>query len=74
MYLIVRFDRKRGETILIHGGEFRNYVTAVQLAKAFGARVFVTAGSEEKCRAVETLGADRVINYRTRTFLECVKT
>lgn len=70
------FDRARlqaGETILIHGGSSGIGVTAVQLAKAFGARVYATAGSEEKCRAVETLGADRVINYRTENFSECVK-
>lgn len=70
------FDRARlqaGETILIHGGSSGIGVTAVQLAKAFGTRVYATAGSEEKCRAVETLGADRVINYRTENFSECVK-
>jgi putative PIG3 family NAD(P)H quinone oxidoreductase len=69
------FDRGRlapGETILIHGGSSGIGTTAIQLAKAFGARVIVTAGSAEKCRACEALGADRAINYREEDFVAAV--
>jgi putative PIG3 family NAD(P)H quinone oxidoreductase len=69
------FDRGRlapGETILIHGGSSGIGTTAIQLAKAFGARVIVTAGSAEKCRACETLGADRAVNYREEDFVAAV--
>lgn len=70
------FDRaklQKGETILIHGGSSGIGVTAIQLAKAFGAHVFATAGSDEKCRAIESLGVDRAINYRTDNFAEVIK-
>ena len=60
---------KAGETILIHGGSSGIGTTAIQLAKAFGAEVFVTAGSTEKCRACEALGAKRAINYRDEDFV-----
>jgi NADPH:quinone reductase len=66
------FDRgklQRGETILIHGGSSGIGTTAIQLAKAFDARVIVTAGDDEKCRACEWLGADVAINYRTQDFV-----
>ena len=69
------FDRgalKAGETILIHGGTSGIGVTAIQLAKAFGATVITTAGSEEKCAAARALGADHAINYRTTDFVEAV--
>ncbi len=69
------FDRgalKAGETILIHGGTSGIGVTAIQLAKAFGATVITTAGSEEKCAAAKALGADHAINYRTTDFVEAV--
>jgi NADPH2:quinone reductase len=59
---------KAGETILIHGGSSGIGTTAIQLAKAFGAEVFVTAGSAEKCQACEALGAKRAINYREEDF------
>jgi putative PIG3 family NAD(P)H quinone oxidoreductase len=59
---------KAGETILIHGGSSGIGTTAIQLAKAFGAEVFVTAGSPEKCAACEALGATRAINYREEDF------
>ncbi|MBL8567689.1 MAG: NAD(P)H-quinone oxidoreductase [Phreatobacter sp.] len=65
------FDRgglKAGETILIHGGTSGIGVTAIQLAKAFGATVITTAGSDEKCAAAKALGADHAINYRTADF------
>jgi NADPH2:quinone reductase len=64
----------KGETALIHGGSSGIGVTAVQLAHEFGARVFVTAGSEEKCAACLKLGADVAINYRTQDFAAEVKT
>ena len=64
---------KAGETILIHGGTSGIGVTAIQLAKAFGARVFATAGSVEKCRACVSLGADRAIEYTKEDFVEIIK-
>jgi len=66
------FDRGRlqaGETLLIQGGTSGIGVTAIQLAKAAGARVIVTAGSDEKCQACLQLGADHAINYRTQDFV-----
>ena len=65
------FDRARlqpGETLLIQGGSSGIGVTAIALAKAFGATVIVTAGSDDKCRACLELGADHAINYRTQDF------
>jgi putative PIG3 family NAD(P)H quinone oxidoreductase len=70
------FDRGRlaaGETLLVQGGSSGIGVTAVQLAKAFGARVIATAGSDAKCEAVVALGADHAINYRTHDFEAEVK-
>jgi NADPH:quinone reductase len=63
-----------GETVLIHGGTSGIGVTAIQLAKAFGARVFATAGSAEKVAACLELGADAAIDYRTQDFAGEVKT
>jgi NADPH:quinone reductase len=60
---------KPGETILIHGGTSGIGTTAIQLAKSFGSTVYVTAGSEDKCQACRTLGADLAINYRTQDFV-----
>jgi NADPH:quinone reductase len=57
-----------GETLLVHGGSSGIGVTAIQLARAFGSRVFVTAGSEKKCEACRQLGAEAAINYRTADF------
>lgn len=65
------FERGRlqhGEVILIHGGSSGIGTTAIQLARAFGARVLATAGSAEKCAACEALGAERAINYRNTDF------
>ena len=59
---------KRGETILVHGGTSGIGTAAIQLARAFGAEVFATAGSAAKCTACETLGAKRAINYREEDF------
>jgi putative PIG3 family NAD(P)H quinone oxidoreductase len=60
---------KAGETILIHGGTSGIGTTAIQLAKAFGARVFATAGSDEKCKATRKLGAAEAFNYRTQDWV-----
>ena len=70
------FDRgrcKAGETVLIHGGTSGIGTTAIQLAAACGARVFATAGSDDKARACERLGAVRGINYRTEDFVEVMR-
>jgi NADPH2:quinone reductase len=70
------FDRGRlsaGETALFHGGSSGIGTTAIQLAVARGAQVFVTAGSDDKCRACEALGAARAINYRRDDFVEVIK-
>ena len=61
------------ETLLVQGGSSGIGVTAIQIAHALGFRVFATAGSDDKCRACEQLGADRAINYRTADFVEVVK-
>ena len=63
----------RGESVLIHGGTSGIGTTAIQLAKAFGARVFTTAGSPEKCAAAEKLGADRAIDYKREDFAAVIK-
>ena len=62
-----------GETVLIHGGTSGIGVTAIQLAKAFGATVIATAGSAEKCKACLDLAADAAIDYRTQDFVAEVK-
>ena len=70
------FDRAKlvkGETLLIQGGSSGIGVTAIQIAKAMGATVIVTAGSEEKCAACVTLGADHAINYKAADFAEEIK-
>ena len=70
------FDRaalKAGESVLIHGGSSGIGTTAIQLAKAFGATVFTTAGNEEKCKVCRELGADLVINYNREDFVEACR-
>lgn len=62
------------ETLLVQGGSSGIGVTAIQMARALGHRVFATAGSDDKCRACESLGAERGINYRSEDFAEVVKT
>jgi putative PIG3 family NAD(P)H quinone oxidoreductase len=62
-----------GDSVLIHGGSSGIGTTAIQLAKAFGATVYATAGSQEKCEACEKLGATRAINYKTQDFAEVLK-
>jgi putative PIG3 family NAD(P)H quinone oxidoreductase len=64
---------KTGESILVHGGSSGVGTTAIQLARAFGARVFTTAGSPEKCAACERLGASHAINYRDTDFVAVVR-
>jgi NADPH2:quinone reductase len=62
-----------GETFLVHGGSSGIGTIAIQLAKQFGARVITTAGSDEKCKACEALGADLAINYREKDWVAAVK-
>lgn len=66
------FDRgrlARGEFLLVHGGSSGIGTTAIQMARAFGAHVVVTAGTDAKCAACERLGAERAVNYRTEDFV-----
>ncbi|MBV2359933.1 NAD(P)H-quinone oxidoreductase [Thalassococcus sp. CAU 1522] len=70
------FDRgglQAGERFLVHGGSSGIGTTAIQMASAFGARVFATAGSDEKCAACTRLGAERAINYRAEDFVEVLR-
>ncbi len=70
------FDRsalQSGESFLVHGGSSGIGTTAIQMARAMGARVFATAGSPEKCKACEDLGAERAINYREEDFVAIAK-
>ena len=64
---------KKGESFMVHGGTSGIGTTAIQLAKAFGATVLATAGSDEKCAACRALGADHAINYRTEDFVAASK-
>lgn len=68
-----RGSLKSGEKFLVHGGSSGIGITAIQLAKAFGAEVYTTVGSDEKCKACENLGAKRSINYKTSDFEEVLK-
>src|SRR5213079_2235699 len=61
---------KAGERILIHGGTSGIGTAAIQIARAFGATVFATAGSPEKCRMCEQLGAKKAVNYREQDFVK----
>lgn len=70
------FDRGKlqsGETLLVHGGSSGIGVTAIQVAKALGITVFVTAGSEDKCRFCEQLGASKAVNYKQDNFVDVIK-
>jgi NADPH2:quinone reductase len=62
-----------GESLLVHGGSSGIGTTAIQIAKAFGARVFATAGSNDKCAVCIQLGAERAINYRNEDFVSVIK-
>ena len=68
-----RVHLQKGETLLVQGGSSGIGVTAIQIAKAMGATVLVTAGSDEKCAACVALGADHAINYKTSDFVEEIK-
>ncbi len=72
--VVMRGGLQAGERFLVHGGSSGIGTTAVQIARALGARVFATAGSDEKCRAVEALGAERCFNYKTEDFVQEIKT
>ena len=69
----MRGGLKAGERFLVHGGSSGIGTTAIQLANAFGARVFATAGSDEKCAACRDLGAEIAINYQNADFVEKVQ-
>jgi putative PIG3 family NAD(P)H quinone oxidoreductase len=71
--VFLRGGLKAGENFLVHGGTSGIGTTAIQLAKAFGATVYTTAGSAEKCAACEKLGATRAINYREEDFVAVLK-
>ena len=64
---------KAGERFLVHGGSSGIGTTAIQLAKAFGATVFATAGSDAKCQACLDLGADHAINYQTQDYVKTIR-
>jgi putative PIG3 family NAD(P)H quinone oxidoreductase len=68
--LFQRGQLQTGQAVLVHGGSSGIGTTAIQLARAFGATVYATAGSEDKCRACEQLGAAAAIDYRTTDFVE----
>jgi putative PIG3 family NAD(P)H quinone oxidoreductase len=67
--VVMRGGLKPGERFLVHGGSSGIGTTAIQIARALGARVFATAGTEKKCKACEDLGAERCFNYRDEDFL-----
>nr|WP_319248273.1 NAD(P)H-quinone oxidoreductase [uncultured Celeribacter sp.] len=71
--VFMRGGLQTGERFLVHGGSSGIGTTAIQLARAFGATVFATAGSTEKCKACEGLGAARAINYREEDFVEILR-
>ena len=68
-----RAGLKPGEVFVVHGGSSGIGTTAIMPAKAFGARVFATAGSDDKCRACEALGAEKAFNYRTVDWVEAIR-
>jgi NADPH2:quinone reductase len=72
--VVLRGGLKAGEKFLVHGGSSGIGSTAIQLAHAFGAEVFTTAGSASKCAFCRTLGADHAIDYKTQDFVEVIKT
>jgi NADPH2:quinone reductase len=71
--VVMRGGLKAGERFLVHGGSSGIGTTAIQIARALGARVFATAGTDDKCRACEALGAERCFNYRTEDFVDEVR-
>ena len=71
--VFMRGGLKAGERFLVHGGSSGIGTTAIQLAHAFGARVFATAGTDEKCQACKDLGAEQAINYRDSDFVDVMR-
>lgn len=71
--VVMRGGLVAGEVFLVHGGSSGIGTTAIQLASALGARVFTTAGSDEKCAACVALGAERAINYRDEDFVQVMR-
>ncbi|QBF33511.1 NAD(P)H-quinone oxidoreductase [Thalassococcus sp. S3] len=71
--VFIRGGLQPGERFLVHGGSSGIGTTAIQLANAFGARVFATAGSDEKCAACVKLGAEQAINYRNADFVDAMR-
>ncbi|WP_168732998.1 NAD(P)H-quinone oxidoreductase [Aliigemmobacter aestuarii] len=71
--VFLRGGLKAGERFLVHGGSSGIGTTAIQMARAMGARVFTTAGSDEKCEACMALGAERAINYREEDFVAALR-
>ncbi|MDG4649864.1 NAD(P)H-quinone oxidoreductase [Roseibacterium sp. SDUM158017] len=71
--VFMRGKLKAGERFLVHGGSSGIGTTAIQLARHFGARVFASAGSDDKCRACAELGAERAMNYREEDFVEILR-
>ena len=71
--VFLRGKLKAGEKFLVHGGSSGIGTTAIQLAKFFGAEVYTTAGTDEKCRRCEALGAKYAINYKTSDFTEALR-
>ena len=71
--MVLRGGLRAGERFLVHGGSSGIGTTAIQIARALGARVFATAGSDDKCAACLALGAERAINYRTEDFVEILR-
>lgn len=71
--VFMRGGLKAGEVFLVHGGSSGIGTTAIQLAKVFGARVFATAGSDDKCAACRDLGAEVAINYKETDFVDVIK-
>ena len=71
--IVDRANLQEGETLLVHGGTSGIGTTAIQIGRLLGARVFITAGTPEKCAACEKLGAEKAINYRQEDFVEVLK-
>ncbi len=71
--VVDRAGIKPGESLLVHGGASGIGTAAIQIARILGARVFVTTGSDEKCKACEALGAEKAINYRKEDFVAALK-
>ena len=71
--VFMRGGLRAGERFLVHGGSSGIGTTAIQLARHFGARVFATAGSDDKCQVCTGLGAERAINYKTEDFVDILR-